>query len=74
VLAADFDGPMAMLDALAYLKAARAWSVPAALEVSRSGWVRTRGCSSPHPVPAETARFADQLRQRTLDSIVLRGE
>ena len=26
-LAADFDGPMAMLDALAYLKAARAWSV-----------------------------------------------
>jgi hypothetical protein len=36
-LAADFDGPMAMLDALAYLKAARAWSVPATLEVSRSG-------------------------------------
>jgi hypothetical protein len=36
-LAADFDGPMAMLDALAYLKAARAWSVPAPLEVSRSG-------------------------------------
>lgn len=35
-LAAGFDGPMAMLDALAYLKAARAWSVPAALEVSRS--------------------------------------
>jgi hypothetical protein len=26
-----------MLDALAYLKAARTWSVPAALEVSRSG-------------------------------------
>jgi hypothetical protein len=50
-LAADFDGPMAMLDALAYLKAARAWSVPAALEVSRSGVARTRGCSSPHPWP-----------------------
>ncbi len=36
-LAADFDGPAAMLDALSYLKAARAISVPAALEVSRSG-------------------------------------
>ena len=36
-LAADFDGQAAMLDALAYLKAARTWSVPAALEVSRSG-------------------------------------
>jgi hypothetical protein len=36
-LAADFDGQAAMLDALAYLKAARAVGVPAALEVSRSG-------------------------------------
>ena len=36
-LAADFDGPAAMLDALAYLKAARAIGAPAALEVSRSG-------------------------------------
>ena len=36
-LAADFDGPAAMLDALAYLKAARAAGAPAALEVSRSG-------------------------------------
>ncbi|MCE3550513.1 hypothetical protein LWC33_03485 [Pseudonocardia sp. RS11V-5] len=36
-LAADFDGPAAMLDALAYLKAARAVGVPAVLEVSRSG-------------------------------------
>lgn len=36
-LAADFDGPQAMLDALAYLKAARANAVPAALEVSQSG-------------------------------------
>ncbi|HEX5119449.1 MAG TPA: DEAD/DEAH box helicase family protein [Pseudonocardiaceae bacterium] len=55
-LAADFDGPMAMLDALAYLKAARAWAVPAALEVSRSGagahvWVFFTA-----PLPAETAR------------------
>jgi hypothetical protein len=36
-LAADFDGQAAMLDALAYLKAARAVGAPAALEVSRSG-------------------------------------
>lgn len=55
-LAADFDGQTAMLDALAYLKAAWSRSVPAALEVSRSGigahiWVFFTG-----PVPAETAR------------------
>lgn len=36
-LAADFDGPAAMLDALAYLKAARAADAAAALEISRSG-------------------------------------
>jgi len=36
-LAADFDGATALLDALAYLKAARAYGVTAALEVSRSG-------------------------------------
>ena len=55
-LAADFDGPAAMLDALAYLKAARAAKVPATLEVSRSGvgahaWIFFTG-----PVDAETAR------------------
>lgn len=36
-VAADFDKEAAMLDALAYLKAARAYNVPAALEVSQSG-------------------------------------
>ena len=36
-LVADFDGPAAMLDALAYGKAARAGGVPAALEISQSG-------------------------------------
>ncbi|MHB1738254.1 MAG: TOTE conflict system archaeo-eukaryotic primase domain-containing protein [Actinomycetes bacterium] len=36
-LAADFDGATSMLDALAFLKAARVHRVPAALEVSRSG-------------------------------------
>jgi hypothetical protein len=55
-LAADFDGAAAMLDALAYVKAARAAGVPAALEVSRSGigahaWVFFTGS-----VPAATAR------------------
>lgn len=36
-VAADFDKEAAMLDALAYMKAARAHGVPAALEVSQSG-------------------------------------
>lgn len=36
-VAADFDKEAAMLDALAFMKAARAHSVPAALEVSQSG-------------------------------------
>lgn len=71
-LAADFDGPAAMLDALAYLKAARSLAVPAALEVSRSGigahaWVFFTG-----PVPAETARRlgAGLLRE----AMALRGQ
>ena len=55
-LAADFDGPMAILDALAYLKAARTWSVPAALEVSRSGMGAHTWVFFTAPVPAETAR------------------
>jgi superfamily II DNA or RNA helicase len=55
-LAADFDGQAAMLDALAYLKAARAVGIPAVLEVSRSGvgahvWVFFTA-----PIPAVTAR------------------
>lgn len=55
-LAADFDGPAALLDALAYLKAARAIGAPATLEVSRSGvgahvWIFFTG-----PVDAATAR------------------
>ena len=36
-VAADFDKEAAMLDALAFMKAARALSIPAALEVSQSG-------------------------------------
>jgi superfamily II DNA or RNA helicase len=70
-LAADFDGPAAMLDALSYLKAARAISVPAALEVSRSGigahvWIFFSG-----PVPAMTARTLGSGLLR--EAIALRG-
>ena len=36
-VAADFDKEAAMLDALAFMKAARAHKIPAALEVSQSG-------------------------------------
>lgn len=36
-LVADFDGPTAMLDALAYAKAGRAEGVPTAVELSKSG-------------------------------------
>ncbi|MGH3470300.1 MAG: TOTE conflict system archaeo-eukaryotic primase domain-containing protein, partial [Thermocrispum sp.] len=55
-LAADFDGDAAMLDALAYLKAARALGVPGALEVSRSGVGAHVWVFFSSPVPAETAR------------------
>jgi hypothetical protein len=37
LLASDFDGPAALLDALAYLDAARNEGIPVALERSRSG-------------------------------------
>lgn len=55
-IAADFDGPSAMLDALTFLKAARVVGVSPALEVSRSGvgahaWLFFTG-----PVAAATAR------------------
>lgn len=71
LLAADFDGPSAMLDALAYLKAARAIGVPAALEVSRSGigahvWIFFTG-----PVPAAPARSLGSGLLR--EAIALRG-
>jgi hypothetical protein len=55
-LAADFDGPDAMIDALMYLKAARALQVPAALEVSRSGVGAHAWVFFAAPVPAQTAR------------------
>lgn len=45
-----------MLDALAYLKAARAIRVPAALEISRSGAGAHVWLFFTSPVPATTAR------------------
>lgn len=70
-LAADFDGQAAMLDALAYLKAARAIGAPAALEVSRSGigahvWIFFTAA-----VPAATARQLGTALVR--EAIAIRG-
>ena len=70
-LAADFDGPAAMLDALAYAKAARASGVPAALEISQSGrgahvWVFFTAA-----VPASTARAVGTVLIH--EAMVLRG-
>lgn len=70
-LAADFDGQMAMLDALAYLKAARSWSVPAALEVSRSGVGAHAWVFFTAPVPAESARRLGTALLR--EAMALRG-
>jgi hypothetical protein len=55
-LAADFDGSTAVLDALAYLKAARSVGASAALEVSRSGLGAHVWLFFTAPVPAITAR------------------
>jgi superfamily II DNA or RNA helicase len=55
-LAADFDGPEAMFDALMYVKASRALRVPVALEVSRSGAGAHAWVFFTSPVPAELAR------------------
>jgi superfamily II DNA or RNA helicase len=70
-LAADFDGPAAMLDALAYLKAARAAAAPAALEVSRSGLGAHVWIFFAAPVPAVTARALGTGLLR--EAIALRG-
>jgi superfamily II DNA or RNA helicase len=71
-LAADFDGSAAMLDALNYIKAARALGAPAGLEVSRSGtgahtWIFFTG-----PIPAETARRLGTGLLR--EAMALRGQ
>jgi superfamily II DNA or RNA helicase len=70
-LAADFDGPAAMLDALAYLKAARAVGGPAALEISRSGVGAHVWIFFTDPVPAATARQVGTGLVR--EAIAIRG-
>ena len=70
-LAADFDGPPAMLDALSYLKAARAVGAPAALEVSRSGLGAHVWLFFTAPVLAATARQVGCGLLR--EAIALRG-
>ncbi|MEO9238625.1 MAG: DEAD/DEAH box helicase family protein [Jatrophihabitantaceae bacterium] len=70
-LAADFDGPSAMLDALAYLKAARAVGAPVALEVSRSGIGAHAWLFFTAPVPAAVARQVGSGLLR--EAIALRG-
>lgn len=70
-LAADFDGQAALLDALAYLKAARAVGAPAALEVSRSGVGAHVWIFFTNPLPASTARQVGTGLVR--EAIALRG-
>ena len=70
-LAADFDGAAAMMDALAYAKAARSRRIPAAVEISQSGrgahvWILFSG-----PVPAVTARAIGTWLVH--EAMVLRG-
>ncbi|MGH3257281.1 MAG: TOTE conflict system archaeo-eukaryotic primase domain-containing protein [Streptosporangiaceae bacterium] len=55
-LAADFDGQDALTEALMYVKAGRAFGVPVALEVSRSGVGMHAWVFFTAPLPAETAR------------------
>ena len=55
-LAADFDGPQAMLDAHAYVKAAASLGVPCGLEISQSGRGAHVWTFFTSPVPAADAR------------------
>ncbi len=70
-LAADFDGSTAMLDALAYCKAARASGVPAALEISQSGRGAHAWVFFTDPIPAVTARSVGTVLLH--EAMVLRG-
>jgi superfamily II DNA or RNA helicase len=71
-LAADFDGSAAMLDALNYVKAARALGIPVGLEVSRSGTGAHAWVFFTAPVPAETARRLGTGLLR--EAMALRGQ
>jgi len=71
-LAADFDGDAAMLDALAYLKAARALGIAGGLEVSRSGVGAHVWFFFTAPVAAEIARKLGTGLLR--EAMALRGQ
>ncbi len=68
---ADFDGQAAMLDALAYVKAARANGVPAALELSQSGRGAHVWVFFTDKVPASVARAVGTMLVH--EAMVLRG-
>ena len=70
-LVADFDGPAAMLDALAYTKAARANDVPTALEISQSGRGAHVWAFFADRIPASTARAIGTILVH--EAMVLRG-
>jgi superfamily II DNA or RNA helicase len=71
-LAADFDGPTALLDALSYVKAARAINAPVGLELSRSGVGAHTWIFFTTAVPAETARRLGTGLLR--EAMALRGQ
>src|SRR5207344_3044930 len=71
-LAADFDGPAVLLDALNYVKAARALNVPIGLEISRSGTGAHTWIFFTAPVPAERARRLGTGLLR--EAMALRGQ
>lgn len=58
-IAADFDGAAAMMDALAYVKAARFRGIPADLEISQSGRGAHVWIFFSAPVTGERARQLD---------------
>jgi hypothetical protein len=70
-LAADFDGEAAVLDALAYIKAARAAGAPAALEISRSGVGAHVWIFFTEPIAAGVARQLGMAFIR--EAIAIRG-
>ena len=70
-LVADFDGKPAMLDALAYAKAARTNGVPAALEISQSGRGAHVWVFFTEKIPAVTARSVGTTLIH--EAMVLRG-
>ena len=75
-LAADFDGPAAMLDALAYTKAARAQGVPTTLEISQSNRRvdRTMPCVDRRPRAGPAPRRSSRHRLPTTTRLRLRPD